>query len=365
MATGRSTPARTSGATRTVTMKVIAAQAGVTQATVSMSLANNPRIPESTRTRIREIADKLGYRPNPYVTALMRMRRQGRGRTDRPVIALVSGLDDAHAWRTSKALGPTVLQMREGAMERAALRGYSAQEFWLHQGGMSPERFSSVLYNRGIHGLLLGPLGEHEAPPALDWGKFAAVRLGVPLPELSITSVCNDHFFSSLQVMRECHRLGYRRAGLVLLRWHRERFHARWDGGLLAGRLLLPEMQLAQTLLLEHWDDPASLQRWRTEEKPDVVIAPASNAMLEQFKTLGWRVPEDIGFASLGCPEFGHACSGIWQNGRLLGATAIDQIISMLEYNERGLPEQTRVTMVEGVWNQGKTLRSQAIVEAR
>jgi LacI family transcriptional regulator len=61
--------------------------------------------------------------------------------------------------------------------------------------------------------------------------------------------------------------------------------------------------------------------------------------------------------ASLACPEMNHVCSGIWQNGRLLGATAIDNIISMLESNECGLPEQTRVTMVEGVWNEGQTLR--------
>lgn len=39
-----------------VTMKTIAAHAGVTQATVSMSLANNPRIPTSTRERIQAIA---------------------------------------------------------------------------------------------------------------------------------------------------------------------------------------------------------------------------------------------------------------------------------------------------------------------
>jgi hypothetical protein len=69
-------------------------------------------------------------------------------------------------------------------------------------------------------------------------------------------------------------------------------------------------------------------------------------------------VPRDIGLASLACPEMNHVCSGIWQNGRLLGATAIDSIISMLEHNERGLPVQTRVVMVEGVWNNGQTLNA-------
>ncbi len=69
-------------------------------------------------------------------------------------------------------------------------------------------------------------------------------------------------------------------------------------------------------------------------------------------------MPRDLGFASLAVPDRNHVCSGIWQNGRLLGATAIDTIVGMLERNERGLPEQTRVTMVEGVWNEGQTLRA-------
>ena len=42
-----------------VTMKSIATLAGVTQATVSMSLANNPRIPAKTRERIQAIVSSL------------------------------------------------------------------------------------------------------------------------------------------------------------------------------------------------------------------------------------------------------------------------------------------------------------------
>src|SRR6185295_13939113 len=122
---------------RPVTMKTIAAQAGVTQATVSMCLANNPRIPAVTRTRVRAIAERLGYRPNPYISALMRVRRQGRTSNDRPVLALVNGLESEDGWK--KTISLTVRQMRDGAMERAAVRGYRAEEFWLHRDGMSAE----------------------------------------------------------------------------------------------------------------------------------------------------------------------------------------------------------------------------------
>lgn len=336
-------------------MKSIAAQAGVTQATVSMCLANNPRIPTATRERVQEIAERLGYRPHPYISALMRVRRQGRTSSDRPVLALVNGLDSAEGWETTVSL--TVRQMRQGAIEQAALRGYRAQEFWLHRDGMSAERFSSMLHHRGIQGLLLGPLMAGAPPPALDWEKFSAVRLGVPLPSLTITSVCNDHFFSSLQVARECYRRGYRRPGLLLLRMHRQHFHARWDGGLLVGRHLIPKFKQAKTLVLEDWDHLEPIAAWIEQEKPDVIVSPSSDVLLGHLEKLGLRVPRDIGVASLACPEMNHRCSGIWQNGRLLGATAIDNIISMLEYNERGLPVQTRVIMVEGVWNNGQTLR--------
>jgi DNA-binding LacI/PurR family transcriptional regulator len=339
-----------------VTMKTIATQAGVTQATVSMCLANNPRIPPVTRNRIQAVAARLGYRPNPYVSALMRSRRQGRAHREMPVIALVNGLDDPAAWR--KTAPPTVRLMREGAVERAALRGYRTQEFWLHQDGMSSERFSGMLHARGIHGLLLGPLADGAPTPALKWEHFAAVRLGVPLPALTITTVCNDHYFSSLQVVRECHKLGYRRPGLVALRSHLERFHGRWDGGIMVGRHLLAGLRPVPSLLLDHWGQLGPVAAWLQREQPDVVVSPSADVLLPHLRRLGRRIPSSLGLAALACPEQGHALSGIWQNGAMIGATGMDTLISMLERNERGLPAQAQTVMVEGLWNPGRTLRA-------
>jgi DNA-binding LacI/PurR family transcriptional regulator len=338
-----------------VTMKTIAAQAGVTQATVSMCLANNPRIPAATRARIQAIADRLGYRPNPYVSALMRIRRQGRAHREMPVVALVNGLEHAQAWRQTAP--PTVRLMREGAIERAALRGYRAQEFWLHQDGMSPDRFSSMLHARGIQGLLLGPLAYGAPTPALRWEHFASVRLGVPLPALTLTTVCNDHYFSVVQVVRECHRLGYRRPGLVALRGHLERFHGRWEGGMLVSRHLLSGLRPTASLRLESWEDLTPLGPWLKREQPDVIISPSADVLQPHLRRLKYAVPRQVGLASLACPRQGDALSGTWQNGALIGATGMDTLISMLERNERGLPAQAHTVMVEGIWNPGRTLR--------
>lgn len=44
------------------TIRQIAEQLGVNVSTVSRSLNDSPTIPDSTKQRVREIADQLGYR---------------------------------------------------------------------------------------------------------------------------------------------------------------------------------------------------------------------------------------------------------------------------------------------------------------
>jgi DNA-binding LacI/PurR family transcriptional regulator len=340
-----------------ITMKTIAAEAGVTQATVSMALAGNPRIPEETRARIRAVAERLEYRPNPYVSALMRIRRQGRPHTDKPVVALVNGFDKPDGWR--KHLAPTINQMRQGAVDRATLRGYRADEFWLKQDGMSPERFSEMLRTRAIQGLLLSPLSDDMALPKLKWEYFAAVGLSVPQPSVTLTTVCNDHYFSVLQTLRECHRLGYRRPALIMRRIHRTRFHGRWDAGFFVSKHLLPGVTLAKPLLFDDWPDLDDLPRWLAREKPDIIVSPLADTLLKLLNKHGWSVPKDIGLAWISCSRADHPISGVYQNGHLIGATAMDTLISMIERNERGLPPQAVTLMIEGVWNPGQTLRAE------
>ena len=338
-----------------VTMKSIAAQAGVTQATVSMSLANNPRIPPATRERIQAIAKKLGYQPNPYVSTLMRIRRAGKPLKDKPALALVCALGPAAGWRNHPAA--TIRQRREGALERATMRGYRAQEFWLHRDGMSNERFSEMLHARGIQGLLLSPLGDGDPTPTLRWEYFASVCLSVPLPSLTVTTVCNDHYFSSLQAVRECHRRGYRRPGIILRRIHENRFQGRWQAGVLVAGHMLPDLKLAEPLYIDDFKAAGPIIRWLKKEKPDVIISPGGPMLNDILTRSGRKIPDDIGTVWLACPTLDNPISGIWQNGRMIGALAVDTLISQVERHERGLPEQATTLMVEGKWNEGRTLR--------
>lgn len=78
------------------TLKTIAAETGLAVATVSRALSNAPDIGEATKTRVREAAMKLGYRPN---RAGVRLRT---GKTN--VIALVLNAEADVMNNTAKLL---------------------------------------------------------------------------------------------------------------------------------------------------------------------------------------------------------------------------------------------------------------------
>jgi DNA-binding LacI/PurR family transcriptional regulator len=338
-----------------MTMTQLAVRAGVTQATVSLALSGHPRISSETRDRIQALARKFGYKPHPYITSLMRSRRQGRPLRGQPVLALVCAFNEADRWRNHPAA--TIRAMREGAVARAAELGYQAQEFWLHREGMSAERFSSVLRARGIQGLLVSPLPDGTSPPPLRWESFSAVSLNAPHRTLTITTVSNDHYFSSFRAVEECARRGYRRPGLAILQSHHARFHGRWEAGFAMACSTRADLRPVAPLFLADWADVAAIRTWLRRERPDVIIGPGGQPMAELLQREGRDVPRKIGVASLACPAPGDATSGIFQNGHLIGACAVEILIGMLERHECGLPEQAKALMVQGAWNEGHTLR--------
>ncbi|WP_311258483.1 LacI family DNA-binding transcriptional regulator [Microbacterium sp. WCS2018Hpa-9] len=80
---------------RQVTIKDVAALAGVSPATVSHSLSGRRKISESTTQRIREAIDALGYAADPVATALRRGSTRLIGLVLRPRDAVQGSLQGA------------------------------------------------------------------------------------------------------------------------------------------------------------------------------------------------------------------------------------------------------------------------------
>lgn len=336
-------------------MKHIALHAGVSQATVSLSLANHPRIPVVTRDRIQALARKVGYQPNPFVAALMRSRRRGKPLPERPVLALVCAYDHADGWRRSPSL--TLRRSFEGALSQLHIRGFEGQEVWMRPEGMSGDRFSAILHNRGIMGFILGPLAPGLPPPVLRWEWFSVVRIGVPHNGVPVPCVCHDNFNSSYTAVKECLQLGYRRPALIILRRISANLQRRWDAGFLAGIADLPSSRRLYPHLCDSWPDAGALRGFIEHARPDVLITPDHETVGRSLAAAGYSVPGDIGLVSLSSPEEGSPISGIVQNAYAIGTHAADVLVDLVERHQQGVPRVSTSLMIQGQWNPGSTVR--------
>ena len=97
------------------TLREIARRAGVSHTTISLSLRNHPSIPERTRVRLRRLADRLGYRSNVLVSALMSQVRQKQHKSAPEVVGFLTGGPTADDWKQHSAS----VGFYEGARRRA------------------------------------------------------------------------------------------------------------------------------------------------------------------------------------------------------------------------------------------------------
>ncbi len=310
----------------------------------------------ATRRRVLAACEKLGYRTNPLVAALMRSRRRHLAPAQRLTLAFVTAFPTADGWRQHPS--PIFRQMFAGAEARALERNYQIEHFWLHRDGMNNARFSQVLEARGIHGVLVAPVPDTHTAIELNWKAFSTVVLGLTPVTRVFHRVATDYYQSMLLAMEECVKRGYRRPGLAARLETVKRLEFRWEGAYHVAREWLNLENAPRPLFVDEWTRDA-VSRWLDREKPDVVIGPVLGKLEELVRADGRRVPEDIGLIGLLVPRPGDRLSGILQDGEMIGATAVDQLISLLERNERGIPLHPVTHTTLGRWNAGRTLRNE------
>ena len=335
-----------------VTMGDLAVKLQLSVTAVSLALRNHASISMKTRERVRALADEMGYRPDPALSALLTYRQGKRGRVVfRATLGCIT--------RSGPDLGHTLYEsFFHGARDRAMELGYHLEEFsvaTLEQWGRLPR----ILKSRGIEGLLVPPMhvaSDEEGQKAFPWNDFFGVLMGelTGPPELHL--VINDQYYSAVLAVQELHALGYRRIGLLMSSFFARHTGFRFVGGYLSecDRLHLPSLKLV--------DDSASPQhyrenvvQWIKKQRLDVVIAPGDGDILPALREANLRVPEDIAVAFLSemadLPEYSY----VDQNDRQVGIESANQLTDLIRRNERGIPQHPTRLLVEGFWKQGKT----------
>ncbi len=329
-----------------VRMQDVARAAGVHQTTVSRALRNDPRLPSGTRRRIQRLAEKLGYRPHPLVSALIALRRTRHPRR----------IDLAIAFVARSALGDSGQQHFDGARVMAEQLGYRVELFVLGAGNLTEKRLSSVLLARNIRGVIIAALPEAQGQFELAWEQFCTVVIEYTFVSPAFDRVVHDSYDGMRMILRECRQRAIRRVGLALTRVAHERTER------LNGAAYWMEQKSDRffaaipPLVLEEWDANA-FAAWHRRYRPEAIVT--SNALLPQLTA--WcahhrlRLGRDLQLINVNVNPHDHV-SGVFQNHVAIGATAARMIVEKIVRNDTGIPKPRHTTLTPGTWFEGATL---------
>jgi LacI family transcriptional regulator len=104
--------------------------------------------------------------------------------------------------------------------------------------------------------------------------------------------------------------------------------------------------------------DRTAFLGWFRRHKPDVVVSIGGLGIVRWLEELDRKVPRDVGYVRLSVGKDESFYSGIYENGVLIGKTAVDFLVGMLQRGEYGFPETPIRILVEGTWRTGKSVRS-------
>ena len=333
---------------RHVTLLDIAKEAGVHVTTVSLALRNNPRLPEATRARIKGLAEKLGYVPDPLLKALVAYRGRIMTRRNPQTLAYVTNWNSRLGWKKVTAHP----DFYEGAMAKAKELGYNLEHFWMREPGLTHGRLSRILYSRGITGLIIAShVREIDVELHFDWERFSAVKIDYFPHQPELPNVTNNQLQIIRLAMQKLLAAGYRRIGFVMDEgWDITVDHL-WQAGFLWEQQKLPVKDRLPPHLL-----PAKegFKDWYARHRPDVVVS-KGEFVLPRFAELGLKVPRDVAFVDIFLEDLSGATAGVRQNHATVGALAVEMLAGQLQHNKYGVPVIPTTTYVEGTWFDGKS----------
>ncbi len=332
-------------------MQDIATQAGVGKATVSLALRDDPRIRPETRRKIKEVAERLGYRSNPTVAALMAQLRASREPKFQATLAFLNACPNDGELKNLA----TFQNWLRGAKERANVLGYEVDYFWLHEPEINSARRLRILQSRNIKGMIFAAVFDDASINPDDqilFPNFASVAIGRKLVDPSPHYACNDQYDTALMAVTNVFKNGYSRVSMVISEQMDRAVEYRFSAGYNTGQKI-PGAKSVLPLL--YFTDEVAFADWFKKNSPDAIITDKTT-LRDWVKKLPGG--DKVGFVHLDWePKLGD-WAGTNQNNDKVGAAAVDILIGQIHRNEFGLPPFPRSMMIGSTWVDGSSLPS-------
>jgi len=191
----------------------------------------------------------------------------------------------------------------------------------------------------------------------LDWPRFSTVAVGYSITNVAAHRVCIHHAYNMRLCLRKLRERGYQRIGLIVKQDFSERSLGVMLGSYLAEQFIQPAENKVPPLYAQELNQNV-VGKWLKSQRVDCVVLPGANLeVYDWIQQLGYQVPADLGLALIS--RFGESdhVAGIDEQNDLLGVAAGKSLVSLLQHNERGLPEFPVYTMIEGRWVDRPTVR--------
>jgi len=304
----------------------IADAVGLHVTTVSMALRQSPKIALATRQRILAMAESMGYRRNPLVSALMKARRTGKSTKGMANLVLLIG--EMNPW------GLASERMVETGIRRTAeAAGYSLETISITDARRLTPGFWKMLMARGCRGLIWSDTAPIDSISEVPDHTFAQVAFCRP-----IRGMLSVHSHSAHNI-RLCgdyiSRKGLQRPGLVLE-------HFIDEGSEHTYRLAFLDWQM-QNLPKANRIDPFIFKKqdkfdaWVKHSRVDCLVA-------------GSRMAVDLPQVLLDFnPSLDTGC-GVFSERELIGKIVARMLIDKIERNELENDPACATVMIDGSW---------------
>ena len=345
---------RDAAPSRPVTTRTVAEAAGVNVSTVSRALRGVRGVSAEERARIRKVASRLGYRPNPFVAAFT---AQVRAYRRSPVPATIALLDCWPVERPPWASFDGSIDYVDGIRDRAAALGYGIERVRLADLDNSLDRLQRLLRTRRIYGVLVLPVPEGVDLSGLDFSRFACATIDFSLQQPALIRRASPHYYHNMWLaLATLASRGYRRIGYAVTSFASQAEDHMSLAAFLAFGARHPGLCVAPCLIDTVDARQRDLVAWMRREKPDALVS-VDFMMPDDLIKAGRRVPEEVAAVAL-CRPPGHTTAAyIDENYREVGAQAVDMIVDAIHRNELGLPAARIVHFVDGFWHEGRTVR--------
>jgi LacI family transcriptional regulator len=338
------------GMARTCTMRDIARQAGVDQSTVSRALRDDRRIRVEVRAKVKAVAERMGYRPNPFVSAFTAQVLHHRRSPQGAVIAML----DANP----PGAPDYGIDYRAGAKARAEALGFRVELFVLAKLGGSLRRLRQVLDARGIVALLVLPVPTDFDLSGFDFNGLAVATVDPTLHQPVIPRAEADYFGGMQLALDELAARAYRRPAFCTTRREVDYIGRQWLGAFTGWQALRSSTDRMAPYVGHDYDEE-DFGQWLAEARPDALVV-NSFCFLTWARKRGLRAPKTGGVALGINPQERPGLAGVKQNGEEVGAAAVDMIVTRIYRNEYGLPAKTKRLVVEATWFEGGSVRKRA-----